>query len=92
MSNYLNTENCKINEPRETVKMVLNNTDEILKETRMNLENVFESISGERGDVAKTPCADQDNGDISMMDTLRRQRATAERILKIAIEIREALW
>ena len=92
MSNYLNTENCQINEQRETAKMVLENTDAILKETGTILELVFSSISGERRDVTPTPSIDHGNGDTSMMDTLRRQRAVAERILKIATEIREVLW
>ena len=90
MSNYLNTENCQINEQRETAKMILENIDAIQKEAGTVLERVFSSISGERRDDALI--VDQGNGDKSMMDTLRRQRATAERILKIATEIREVLW
>ena len=92
MSEYLNMANCQINGPRETAKMVLENTDATLKETGTILEMVFSSISGERRDVPPTPIVDQGNGDTSMMDTLRRQRETAERILKIATEIREVLW
>ena len=90
MNNYLNTENCKINEPRETAKMILGNTDAFLEETGTTLEIVFSSITGARRDDSTS--VDPGNGDISMMDTLRRQRAVAERILKIATEIREALW
>ena len=90
MSNYLNTENCQINEPRETAKMILENIDAIQKEAGTVLEMVFSSISGERRDDALI--VDQGNGDKSMMDTFRRQRAVAERILKIATEIREMLW
>lgn len=90
MGNYLNTENCQINEPRETAKMILGNTDVFLDEIGKTLEMVFSSITGERRDAS--PSVDPGNGDISMMDALRRQRATAERIFKIVTEIKEALW
>ena len=90
MSNYLNTENCQINEPKETAKMILENTDAILEETGEILELVFSSINGERRDTLTS--VETGNVDISMMVTLRRQRAVAERILKIATEIREVLW
>ena len=88
MSEYLNMANCQINEPRETAKMVLENTDAILKETATILELVFSSLNGEQREVALSA----DNGDKTMMDTLRRQRATAECILEIANKIREVLW
>lgn len=89
----LNFENCSIpttnsvNEPRETAKSILENMDAILKELSAELRRIDDAI------YAPKPLEDaKDAHDECMLETLNRQRNTAEQLLKLAVHIREGLW
>lgn len=75
------------NEPRETVKSILENMDAILKELSAELHRIDGAI------YAPTPFEDaKETADESLLETLNRQRNTAEQLLKLAVHIREGLW
>lgn len=93
----LNFENCAIptsngveipvNEPRETAKSILENMDAILKELSAELRRIENAI------YAPKPIEDaKEAPDECLLETLNRQRNTAEQLLKLAVHIREGLW
>ena len=78
------------NEPRETVKAILENLDVIQNETKNELRMIADaiyrgtSVSGER--IENEPR----NEPITIQ--FARQRDTAKQILQALVEIREVLW
>lgn len=75
------------NEPRETAKSILENMDAILNELSAELRRIENAIYGPK------PLEDpKDHPDECMLETLNRQRNTAEQLLKTAVHIREGLW
>lgn len=82
-----------MNEPpcvvkQESAKVILANTDEILRE----LENQLEAIESSIFSPSLKDSDGRDPQDECMLATLNRQRNAAERLLKIAVHIREGLW
>lgn len=82
----------EISEPRETAKMILENTDNILNELNNHLKAIFEALSGGTPTNSDSAARVADKQDLNMLDTLRRQRDLAEDILKVSVRIREVLW
>lgn len=79
--------NMAVNEPRETAKSILENMDAILKELSAELRRIENAI------YAPKPIEDaKEAPDECLLETLNRQRNTAEQLLKLAVHIREGLW
>lgn len=91
MMDFRGAEIVQDKEPRETVKMILENVDcvqkEMLNELRMIADAVYRGIS---------PCETVHKQDEPKAEPivviLERQRQTAQAILDGMIQIREALW
>ena len=72
----------------EPVKSILKNIDAINKELANELRMIEDAI------YSKEPIVEDANEpvDDSLLNTLNRQRNTAENLLKKAVHIREGLW
>ena len=78
------------NEPRETVKGILENMNSIIMETYNVLSKISMAIYNPPKDGV--PAMSKDGPDESMLDTLNRLRNIAEDNLKLAVHISEVLW
>lgn len=75
-------------ERKESAKSIMENMDEILNELENHLSSIEAAVFGPelRENDGREP---QDD---CMLSLLNRQRNKAERLLKIAVHIREGLW
>jgi len=92
MTDFRGAELVQDREPRETVKMILENIDEIQRETmrelRMLADAVYRGPAINEGEVAQ----DEQPRCEPIVVILGRQRQTASKILDELRQIREALW
>ena len=79
---------CPETDRVETVKSILENNDAIQKELMNVIGSIDEAIYGTRTNANM----EKEAPDISLLDTLKRQRNYNERILKAIVRIKEALW
>ena len=81
----------KVNEPKETVKEILENTDAIYKELFYAVDSLQEAIY--KGAEPK-PNAEPVDGlrNEPMLAIIRRHRNEAEELLKKLADIQSALW
>lgn len=78
---------CVEVQKQEPAKMILENIDAILNELANELDRIDSAI------YSPKPFEDRiEPKDESMLETLNRQRSTAEALLKLAVHIREGLW
>lgn len=82
----MNEPSCVVKQ--ESAKVILTNTDEILRE----LENQLEAIESAIFSPSPKDSDGRDPQDECMLTILNIQRNMAERLLKIAVHIREGLW
>lgn len=71
----------------ESAKTIMENMDAILKELGNELVRIDSAIYSPRPFEEKSEPKDE-----CMLETLNRQRNTAEALLKLAVHIREGLW
>lgn len=80
------TENAA-NPEIEPAKVILENTDAILKALSGELARIEEAI------FSPKPCKEtKEPADECLLGTLNRQRNVAEELLRTAVHIREGLW
>ena len=80
-------ESMVVSEPRETAKMILENTDAILTEMKAQLDSIEFAVIGMK------PSEDnQKRAEECMLDTLRNQSEMAEGLLQTVIRIKARLW
>ena len=78
---------CGPVERQETAKGILENMDAILKELMGELVRIDEAIYLPKPFEEKNEPRDE-----CLLETLSRQRDTAQALLRLAIHIREGLW
>lgn len=86
MTNMIPIQGADMQKP-ESAKTILENMDAILKELANELERIDSAIYSPRPFEEKSEPKDE-----CMLETLNRQRNTAEALLKLAVHIREGLW
>ena len=86
-------DNCEIaNEPRETVRAILDNIDAIQKETKHELSMIADAVYRGRSVTGEGVSTEEQVRNEPIIIQYARQRDTAEEILKAVVQIREALW
>ena len=86
MTNMIPIQCADMQKP-ESAKTILENMDAILKELANELVRIDSAIYSPRPFEEKSEPKDE-----CMLETLNRQRNTAEALLKLAVHIREGLW
>lgn len=91
MMDFRGAEIVQDREPRETVKMVLENIDEIQRETMNELRMLADAVYRGNSPCTQTKENEEPRAE-PIVTILERQRQTAQAILDGMIQIREALW
>lgn len=86
MTNMIAVPGADMQKP-ESAKTILENMDAILKELGSELVRIDSAIYSPRPFEERSEPKDE-----CMLETLNRQRNTAEALLKLAVHIREGLW
>ena len=80
-----------VKEPIETLKSIMENMTAILAEIDNQTDILFEAFYG-RSVSTNAEQTVQENTPETIISTVKKQRDSAERILKKIVKIREGLW